>query len=493
MNSNNNIDSNNIFNLEIRDQDSENASLSPVSESHQNTNAYTNNENTNINSNTSSSSSSENTDVDTGLNNYTNYYYNNHNTRNTHNTRNNHNNPNIRNSNNNRNNNRSICRECNYYINRNNYLNTPSYRSRSIDIDRDRYQYLEMYRDTERERQQERERQRDRNMLNQIYSDLLHQNNLLQSMRIDINNIWNRVRLNDDYMRYRYQPNHQTNHQTNPNYNSNINPNPINRQSGSSNQRININGIPYIVENIQRFNIQPRTNATTSDFIDSFMNLMDFQSNVPIIPTRQQILTATRDIQFGDIENPINTTCPISLETFQESDMITQILHCGHNFNTRQLNTWFQSNVRCPMCRYDIREYNNTNEQLNRDHNINNDSETNQPTTSTNTTTDYSERRTRHTPRRIFSESPSFENNFNNVASSLSSIAVNTINELFERNDNIFTENGDSRFLFDPSSNILLFETLINSGNRFGYRNSSSRSNRRSNANTDNQEPRNIV
>ena len=476
MNSNNNIDRNSIFNLEIHDQ--ENISVSSNPDSRQNDNDNTNNDNTttNINTNTHSSSVYENIESHVDVNNY--------------NSNNNRYNNRYNNHNNNRNNNRNRCRECNYCNTR--------YRPCSIEIDRDRYQYLEMYRDIEHERQRERERQRDRNMLHQIYNDLLHQNNLLQSMRIDINNIWNRIRLNDEHMRSRYQP-------YNPNPNHTIHPS--NRQSGTTNQRININGIPYILENIQQFTINPRTNAPTTDFINSFMNLMDFQSNVPIIPTRQQIVSATREIQFGDIENPINTTCPISLETFQESDTITQILHCGHNFNTRQLNTWFQSNVRCPMCRYDIREYNNNiNESLN----INSDNndldatlettqethpaQSPQPTASTNTASigNNSERRTRTTPRRIFSDTPSFETSFNNVASNLSSIAMNTINELFERNDNIFTENGDSRFLFDPSNNILLFETLINNGNRFGYRNTSSRLNSRSN-NNDNQEPRNIV
>jgi len=368
-----------------------------------------------------------------------------------------------------------------------------------------------MYRDIDHERQRERERQRDRNILHQIYNDLLHQNNLLQSMRIDINNIWNRIRLNDDYMRPRYQS------YQNQNQNQNHNRHP----GTNTNQRININGVPYILENMQHFSINPRTNASpilSNDFINSFMNLMDFQSNVPIIPTRQQIFTATREIQFGDIENPINTTCPISLETFQESDTITQILHCGHNFNTRQLNTWFQSNVRCPMCRYDIRDYNgNTNETLNETLNrntYNNDVdvslETSQeaqpiqptqptqpsqptPTASTNTESiGHSERRRRTTPRRIFSETPNFETSFNNIANNLSSIALNSINELFERNNNNFTENGDSRFLFDPSNNILLFETLINNTNRFNI-NSNSRLNSRSNPNNDNYESRNIV
>jgi hypothetical protein len=200
------------------------------------------------------------------------------------------------------------------------------------------------------------------------------------------------------------------------------------------------------------------------------MNIMDFQSNVPIIPTREQILNATREIQFGEIENPINTTCPISLETFQESDIVTQILHCVHNFNTRQLNTWFQSNVRCPMCRYDIREYEN------------------EPATETSEIFDISNNlheRARQSQRRLFSQTPPFESTINNIASNLSTIAIDTINDLFERNSNNFEENGESRFMFDPSNNILLFETIVNNGNRFRYRNS--------NSDSQNRDPRNIV
>lgn len=463
MNSNDNIeDRNNIFNLEIRDRDRENASLSPVSESRRNENI--NNEPTNadtiLRSSASSSSNSENTgsevevdvDVEIDDDNYSNYYPSDHYQSN----RNNHRNNYHRNNNNN-NNFRPRCRECNY-INRNSYLNTPSYRSRSIEIHRD------MYRDVEHERHRERERQRDRNLLNQIYTDLLHQNNLLQSMRIDISNIWNRIRLNDDYMISRYQPNLNNNTSRN------------NRQTGTANQRININGIPYILENMQHFNAFPRTtpNASTStDFINSFMNMMDFQSNVPIIPTREQIISATREIQFDEIENPINATCPISLETFQETDIVTQILYCGHNFNTRQLNTWFQSNVRCPMCRYDIRDYDVPLERAP-------ETPTTEPLdTSNNHVNNNSERRTR------FSQRPPFESSINNIATNLSTIAMDTINDLFERNNNNFEENGESRFLFDPSNNILLFETIVNNGNRFRYRNS--------NSDNQNRDPRNIV
>lgn len=64
---------------------------------------------------------------------------------------------------------------------------------------------------------------------------------------------------------------------------------------------------------------------------------------------------------------------------------------------------------------------------------------------------------------------------------------MDTITELFENNDSIFTENGDSRFLFDSSNNILLFETIVNSGNSFLNRNTST------NSNNQTRDPRNIV
>ena len=34
------------------------------------------------------------------------------------------------------------------------------------------------------------------------------------------------------------------------------------------------------------------------------------------------------------------------------------IQHCGHRFHASCIDQWFQHSSRCPMCRYDIREYN---------------------------------------------------------------------------------------------------------------------------------------
>lgn len=82
-----------------------------------------------------------------------------------------------------------------------------------------------------------------------------------------------------------------------------------------------------------------------------------FQENVIVRPTPEQIRIATRLVNYRDIENPINTRCPISLEPFQTDTIVTEILHCNHLFIPDTFNQWINLHVQCPVCRYDIREY----------------------------------------------------------------------------------------------------------------------------------------
>jgi len=140
------------------------------------------------------------------------------------------------------------------------------------------------------------------------------------------------------------------------------NPNGIN-DNGINDNGINDNGIN---DNANLFNIL-RTRRLEPTFID-YLNTV-----VPVRPTNAQIQNATRETRYRDITNPSNETCPISLERFEPDDLVTQIIHCGHIFCQTELQEWFQDNVRCPVCRYDIRD--NTNE-----------TNTNTNTTNTNTT-----------------------------------------------------------------------------------------------------------
>ena len=114
--------------------------------------------------------------------------------------------------------------------------------------------------------------------------------------------------------------------------------------------------------------------AATRDAERGASNLADlyqrFFDPILIYPTASQIETATRRVLYRDIAAPINSSCPISMENFNDNETVTIIRHCGHIFNIDELATWFQSNCRCPVCRYDIRNFNrNTSSLINQERN----------------------------------------------------------------------------------------------------------------------------
>lgn len=90
---------------------------------------------------------------------------------------------------------------------------------------------------------------------------------------------------------------------------------------------------------------------------DSLSEMERLFQPVVIHPTPQQIERAVRRVAYRDIVRPRNTTCPISLEEFHDEDLVSIIRQCGHIFHTQHLNDWFNTNTRCPVCRYDIRDY----------------------------------------------------------------------------------------------------------------------------------------
>lgn len=82
-----------------------------------------------------------------------------------------------------------------------------------------------------------------------------------------------------------------------------------------------------------------------------------FFSNIPIAPTREDINRAVSTCIFSSIETPNNDSCPISLTRFEDNDEVSIINYCSHIFRKDELENWFQENTRCPLCRYDIRNY----------------------------------------------------------------------------------------------------------------------------------------
>ena len=68
--------------------------------------------------------------------------------------------------------------------------------------------------------------------------------------------------------------------------------------------------------------------------------------------------------EFSAIENVIIPAiikgvevCPISMHEFKEGDDILRIKSCKHIFREMNLRQWFRYSSRCPICRYDIRDW----------------------------------------------------------------------------------------------------------------------------------------
>ncbi len=109
--------------------------------------------------------------------------------------------------------------------------------------------------------------------------------------------------------------------------------------------------------NLSNFN---RTRERYTESLSNLDNLLDsFLEPITVVPTREQIERATRQLIYSDIEEPslYNTTCPIALRRFESDDEVTVIRYCNHIFCRDDLESWFRNNTRCPLCRYDIRTY----------------------------------------------------------------------------------------------------------------------------------------
>jgi hypothetical protein len=107
------------------------------------------------------------------------------------------------------------------------------------------------------------------------------------------------------------------------------------------------------------------TNIGTNTIIDNFRATgvyrwdyylpIDDLVDVIVSPTQEEIANNTIQLRYNEVINPLNSSCPITLERFENNTECTQIIGCGHLFNHDGLNRWLIGNVRCPICRYDIR------------------------------------------------------------------------------------------------------------------------------------------
>jgi len=76
-----------------------------------------------------------------------------------------------------------------------------------------------------------------------------------------------------------------------------------------------------------------------------------FEDPVIVRPTAEQIATATTiEVLTSD------EVCAVCQDTIAAATEARTINACDHQFHRLCIDTWFEQNVRCPVCRHDIRD-----------------------------------------------------------------------------------------------------------------------------------------
>ena len=57
---------------------------------------------------------------------------------------------------------------------------------------------------------------------------------------------------------------------------------------------------------------------------------------------------------YNTINEPLNDTCCITQNTFEENDNVILINNCQHIFNPNAFKNWFYINQTCPNCRRNL-------------------------------------------------------------------------------------------------------------------------------------------
>jgi hypothetical protein len=124
--------------------------------------------------------------------------------------------------------------------------------------------------------------------------------------------------------------------------------------------------------NLLRNYMNPPRDIPRRSMIFNFPITLDASGNnfldpVFVRPTAVQIATATEaPVAF------VNTMCSICQEGVSSG---TRIRHCGHCFHGDCIAQWFTLNTRCPVCRYDIREFTQSRNTINNDRSMHSDEE----------------------------------------------------------------------------------------------------------------------
>jgi len=105
--------------------------------------------------------------------------------------------------------------------------------------------------------------------------------------------------------------------------------------------------------------VPPTTSSLASSVFDTalvraLLNLGNYDlESVIVRPTPQQLNHAT-NLRAAVVADE-SESCSVCQERYTEGQALRVIHHCHHQFHKDCVDRWFERNVRCPVCRHDIR------------------------------------------------------------------------------------------------------------------------------------------
>ena len=79
------------------------------------------------------------------------------------------------------------------------------------------------------------------------------------------------------------------------------------------------------------------------------------QEDVNVTPDIN-VLTSSSSIHIYNTLETEFESCSICMENFSSNSIVRKLNNCGHIFHVDCVDTWFETNIRCPVCRTDLRE-----------------------------------------------------------------------------------------------------------------------------------------
>ena len=101
--------------------------------------------------------------------------------------------------------------------------------------------------------------------------------------------------------------------------------------------------------------ITPIIRRSTVPFTGFVPSFLQSQTQTQTLITQEQMDEFTENIVYN-IHEPqcVNSTCPITLEDFQEDEELIMLRRCSHAFRPMAIRQWFRTDTRCPLCRQHV-------------------------------------------------------------------------------------------------------------------------------------------